>query len=398
MNLHYSGTVAALAAIFLAGVSSAQQIDSSLDVRVRSETAEGDAFAESSDATTIRLRAGLTARLTDALSAEFGGEATGKIDGEYATAPGAERPMIADPEVVEINTAFLQWRGKGGSMVRAGRQPLTYGNERFIGLSDFRQNQQTFDAVRFRTRIGMFTEVDYAYAGRAHGPLGDRGDAEDLEGDMHIGHITRSFGDFGTLTGQALALDLEDRPDLSSLTYGVRYSNNHQLSEAHGVGVGYAVEAARQVDYGNAAGSFDLDYVRLDARLEHPYLTVSGGLETLGGNGERGFQTPLATLARFQGNADVFLTTPASGLVDVYAGGTLNLFPASQRPVSLSMTHHDFSEEEGDADLGRELDLVATVTLSRRLTLEGAVARFDGAATGPADQSRAWLSLRYQTD
>ena len=43
-----------------------------------------------------------------------------------------------------------------------------------------------------------------------------------------------------------------------------------------------------------------------------------GGIEYLEGNGTIGFSTPLATLHKFQGFADVFLTTPASGITDAY--------------------------------------------------------------------------------
>jgi len=47
-------------------------------------------------------------------------------------------------------------------------------------------------------------------------------------------------------------------------------------------------------------------------------LTGLVGYEVLEGNGAIGFATPLATLHAFNGWADMFLTTPANGLKDLY--------------------------------------------------------------------------------
>lgn len=379
----------------MAAEMSGPSLEPVLDLRLRSETAEGDTYTSDSTATTLRVRAGLVARLSGALSAEIEGEGVAKLGGSYASVPGAERPMIADPEALELNTALLQWRGKDGTLLRAGRQRLSYDDERFVGAVDFRQNQQTFDAIRFRTRMGEALELDYAYAMTVHTPLGDRGPADDLEGDIHVVQLTRSFGDLGTLAGHALALDIDDRPDLSSLTIGVRYRNNHILSEAKGLGLGYMVEFARQTEHGSAMGAFDLDYLRAEAKLEHPHLTLAGGIESFEGNGTRAFSTPLATLAKFQGRADIFAVMPASGLVDAYLGGTVNLFSQSPRPMAISLTYHDFSSEAGDDDLGQEVDLVANWRLTKKVSLEAAYADFDSSRAGPGDLERAWLSLRY---
>lgn len=382
----------------LSAAQAAPAVDPVLDLRLRSETAESEAFASDSSATTLRVRAGLIARLSGALTAQIEGEGVAKLDGNYATAPGLERPMIADPEAFELNTALLQWRGKKGSMVQIGRQRLSYGNERFIGVVDFRQNQQTFDALRLRTRMGAAIEVDYAYAMRVHTPLGDRGPAEDLKGDIHLVQLTRSFGDLGTLAGQVLAIDIDDRPDMSSLTFGARYRNSHTLSEARGLGLGYMIEAAHQSEHGSAEGTFDLGYLAAEARLEHPAMTLTGGIESFEGNGERAFSTPLATLAKFQGRADVFTVMPADGLVDAYLGGAVNLSPASQRPIALNLTYHDFSSELGEDELGHEIDLVANWRLTDEVELEAAVADFDSAGAGPGDLRRVWVSLRYRLD
>lgn len=84
-------------------------------------------------------------------------------------------------------------------------------------------------------------------------------------------------------------------------------------------------------------------------------MTVKAGYEVLGSdNGEFGFSTPLATLHAFNGWADQFLATPATGLHDLsltlggaLAGGTW------------ALVYHDFKADESSAtvdDLGSEID------------------------------------------
>ena len=85
------------------------------------------------------------------------------------------------------------------------------------------------------------------------------------------------------------------------------------------------VEYAFQTEYGNNPGEFDLSMFRAQANMSHNGITAGIGIENLEGNGSRGFATPLATLHAFQGWADVFLGTPASGLRDIYVRGSWNI-------------------------------------------------------------------------
>ena len=77
----------------------------------------------------------------------------------------------------------------------------------------------------------------------------------------------------------------------------------------------------------------------------------------LGGDGVYGFQTPLATLHKFNGWADKFLATPSNGLEDLY----LALEGKTGR-FKWATIFHDFSANEGTAAYGSELDLVAAYT------------------------------------
>lgn len=123
--------------------------------------------------------------------------------------------------------------------------------------------------------------------------------------------------------------------------------------------------------------------------LKGPAHWASAGFERLDGNGRRGFQTPLATLHAYQGWADVFLSTPATGLRDLNlrAGTTVKMGPKA-RPLKLQAGVHDFTDDDGSMRLGREFDLMAGLSLTKILSAEVKAAFFDGA------RPQVWIAAR----
>ncbi len=138
------------------------------------------------------------------------------------------------------------------------------------------------------------------------------------------------------------------------------------------------------------------DYFHGEAFFTVSHTTLRAGYEQLGGDGSIGFSTPLATLHKFQGFADVFLTTPAGGIEDIYGTAQFDwkdgLFGAT---YTVFATYHDFKAERGGADLGKEGDagLAAAFTKHWSAEIKGAV--YDGVPT-IADRSILWASLRFQ--
>ncbi len=55
--------------------------------------------------------------------------------------------MVADPQNIEINRAQIRYAAHKAS-ITAGRQVLDLADQRFVGPAPWRQNEQTFDAVR----------------------------------------------------------------------------------------------------------------------------------------------------------------------------------------------------------------------------------------------------------
>lgn len=105
-----------------------------------------------------------------------------------------------------------------------------------------------------------------------------------------------------------------------------------------------------------------------------------------------GFATPLATLHKFQGWADMFLSTPGDGIEDAYVsvGGKLG-------PVKLAATYHDFQAESSSTDFGTEIDVVATWPVNKQFTVQAKYAAFDTDDSARyVDVDKYWLTLQLK--
>ncbi len=71
-------------------------------------------------------------------------------------------PVVADPENIELNRAQISYL-VDGTGVTVGRQRINLGNQRFVGSVGWRQNEQTFDAVRGQLKAGVVS-FDATYA------------------------------------------------------------------------------------------------------------------------------------------------------------------------------------------------------------------------------------------
>jgi hypothetical protein len=129
--------------------------------------------------------------------------------------------------------------------------------------------------------------------------------------------------------------------------------------------------------------------VELGAKVS--VLNLKAGYEVLGSDNEVGFKTPLATLHKFQGWADMFLSTPYDGVEDLYGsvGGKVG-------PVKLAAVYHDFQAEDSSEDFGTEVDLVATWPVMKGLTLQAKYATFNSDSDRYSDTDKVWLSAQYK--
>jgi hypothetical protein len=364
-----------------------------VDARLRYETVDQDGFANEAKALTLRARLGYETPAWQGFKALVEAEGVTALSDDYNSTTNGQvgYPVVLDPEAAEINRAQVSWTGEKASVV-VGRQRVILGNARFVGNVGFRQNEQTFDAVRTAFKLTPTTTVTWVYVDRVRRILGDDSPQGEWDSDSHLVQVETPTP-IGQLTGYGYLLDFETAPLQSSATWGARLTGSRPL--ASGPAVTWDAEYARQGDYGGNPVDFDLDYLALAAGLKTETRYAGVGFERLDGDGARGFGTPLATLHAYQGWADLFLATPASGLRDlnVKAGITL---PVGARKLKLAAAIHDFTDADGALDYGREVDASASMALTPALTLEFKAARFDGELPAFADRTKVWVTLELK--
>jgi len=187
--------------------------------------------------------------------------------------------------------------------------------------------------------------------------------------------VRRIFGDSRYLAGHvaevkvkakpavvrayALSLDWDD-PMLagaSTLTFGAELSGSRALTHWKAL---YELEYAVQSDTADNPSSIDADYLHAMVGAARDALTLRVGYEKLDGSDADGrFSTPLATLHKFNGWADLFLGTPADGLVDTY-------FQVSGKRgrTGWLARYHQFDAATGSANYGDEIDAQVTYKTS----------------------------------
>ena len=360
-----------------------------LDVRLRYELVDQDGFAREADALTLRTRLGFETPRRNGLSVLIEAENTAHLAGDFADTvdPAPGFPVIADPEMTELNRLQISYENAQKAGLTLGRQYLVLDDQRFVGPVGFRQNSQTFDAIDLTSGAALPVRLRYAYIDTVHRLFGDDHPLGEFDSNSHLAEaaVDTPLGEAALF---ALVLDFENAPGLSSQTWGARLAGAREA-------LSWRVEYARQSEHAGNPAKFDVDHVRAEADYAFEAVRLGAGVQILGGDGANASQTPLATLHKYQGAADAFLTRPAEGLRDLYLHASVTLPGALPRPLTLRAAVHDFASDDGDLDFGSELDLSAGLALTDRIDLEAKAALFDGGPSGPADRTKLWLTLTY---
>jgi hypothetical protein len=394
------GTMAALA---VAGPACAQDLilKPIAEARIRYEHVDQDGLVQKADALTLRVRGGAQA-VSGAFSATVVGQGTLAVsdkyyDGLHGT---AARPIVADPQDVALYIAQIQYKTKTATLT-AGRQKIALDDERFVGNVAFRNNAQTFDAVRAEIMPAKGLKLDVAYAWSVRtiwGVDGVGSRQQAVSGDNIFANLSYVTS-VGTVTGFAYLVDQDEAAvqglRLSSQTFGARLMGNQALSKS--VKLSYQLSYARQSDYHRNPNDYSADYWLADATLDLRGWKLNAGYEVLGadkGLALTSFQTPLGTNFKFQGWADKFLTTPANGIRDLYVSGGYGwkqLGPLTG--VSMGATWHRFDGDRLDQHYGNEIDLLVSAKL-KRTALSIRYAHYDARAMA-TDTEKLWLQADW---
>lgn len=323
------------------------------------------------------------------------------FDGQAPNSRG--QTPVADPERTDVNRYWLQfvkkeWAGLG---IKSGRQRIKLDDDRWIGNVGWRQNEQTFDAVRAQTTLGVDKLLlQYIYAWDVHRIFANEGAAGQLDYDPNAHFLNVGYQASKALKAVAFAYLVDpDTPAYAafgSATYGARFTGVIAISDD--VSIPYQASYAYQTDWGRNQVSYDAHYAYVEGGLEYkPLGTVFFGYEHLGSDTDARIVTPFSTAHKFNGFADVFLNNGGlRGLRDFYVSFAPKM---PFKKWKARFWFHQFWDDQGGDDLGQEYDFVTTYALNEYVSFLWKVAYFDGgknrSPTASATRSTVQTTFKF---
>jgi hypothetical protein len=316
----------------------------------------------------------------------------------------ARYPLVNDPDVARLNRLQFAWSPIKAFTATVGRQQVLIDDQRFVGDVGWRQNGQTFDAARAEFAVGGLSGT-YVYVDRVNRVLGP---ASDWASDSHLLNLAYAATPQLRLEGFVYALDFANSVVNNSITEGARVTGKAPFGPAQ---LAYGATWADQKNHhSGSAPPFDLAYWDLDLAATWARFTGKVDYEVLGGDGVRGFTTPLGTTHAFNGWADAWVSPGGNksfvdGLKDL--SGSLAWRPPIKAPFffapELTAIYHEFHDQKTGAALAHEFDALATVSFSKQLTGLVKFADFrrnglvpSGTAAPPPSRTKVWVGFEYR--
>lgn len=368
-----------------------------VDFRYRYETVDEAGFADNAKGGTLRSRLTLTTAVLAGFSGQLEADNVSNVGpNDYNSTENGrtQYPVIADPQGTDLNQAWIQYKNALAA-AKLGRQRIVQGSERFVGGVGWRQNEQTYDGLRSILSPLQGLSVDLSYVDKVHRIFGpdDGAFPSEFKGDNYFVRADYAITENHSVAGFGYIIDVDKQEGYpagrtvnnSSDSYGLEYHG--KLFDTVTLAATYAV----QTDGGDSTLHYDADYYMAEAGVTLVGVTFKGTYEVLGSDNNVGFQTPYATLHKFQGWADKFLVTPGAGIED--ANVSIN---GKIGPVALGAVYHDFQAESSSEDWGNEVDLVATWPVLSYLTLQAKYANFNSDSAAYQDTQKLWLTVQLK--
>lgn len=365
----------------------------SFSARVRYESVEQDNALKDADALTVRTTLGYKTGAFHGFTGFVEVEDVSDITDNYNNAAGenGDYSVIADANNTEVNQAYLQYNF-GDNEIKFGRQEIFYRQtpfHRFVGNVLWRQNHQSYDAVRFTSKALPDTKFEYSYISEIHSIFGeDKNTVLIKDGDIdvsaHLASVQYSGLPIGTVSAYAHLVDYDDAEAISNKIIGVRLNGAQSVTEDFKVI--YTAEFAQQDDYKDGTQE-DHDYILAEIGGKYKGWLAKVSHEVQEGDGTTSFKTRLGTNHAYQGWADQFLATPAQGLEDTYVTVVGKVLGAK-----LVMAYHDFETDEDSIDAGEEFDILLAKKFAKHYTVGLKYADYDaGDLAGKVDTEKFWV-------
>ncbi|MEM9388122.1 MAG: alginate export family protein [Pseudomonadota bacterium] len=313
--------------------------------------------------------------------------------------------VVADPQGIEFDEAYLSYKGLPDTSLKVGRQYVSFRtapSHRFVGTVPWRQNWQSMDAVRLVNRSVADLTLDYVYVHNVNRIFGENNDNEALANSPMNSHLLNvKYGGLrvGEIEGFYYRLDYDNdtlpAPFTDRATLGLKFQGDAQLSER--LKFLYLAEISQQSAIGDNPSAFDsADQYRVEAGLNFGFgLTAKVAYEVLESSNGASFSTPLATVHAFQGWADRLIGFPGGGVEDLYVVG-MSTLPGS---IKMMTTFHNYQSAADGIEYGSEFNIQFTKKI-RRFTLQLKHASYFGDEEPSAgalafDKTITWFTTRW---
>jgi hypothetical protein len=373
-----------------------------VDARLRMEDVDQEPLVNDAHAITLRARLGFETGKAWNTALLVEGEGLVPLRNDYRPDPLVAAmttyPVVADAEAYEVNRFQFTNTSLPGTTITLGRQRILLDDQRFIGNSGWRQNEQTFDALRLVNKSVANLTLDATYlnrVNRVNGPDSPQGVYKGDSGLLNASYQTKA----GKITGFSYLLDFENIAGVpaavrdSTSTYGLRFAGELPVGKAK---LGYIGSYAQQTDYADNPLDFDLAYWNLEGTVTFRQFGAGAGIEVLEGNGVKGFTTPLASLHKFQGWADKFTGTPPNGIKDKYLNLSATLKAVARLDtLGFIVSYHDYAAEHISADYGHEWDASIAAKYKRANLLLKYADYAQGVPGVARDTDKLWVQVEF---
>ena len=302
-----------------------------------------------------------------------------------------DHDTVPDPEGTTVYQAYLENQTLPATRLRAGRQEIQFEDGRYVAVSNWRQQGQSFEAVLLETKALPGWTVSVANANRILG-------AAELQ---EVDHFAMLEADFQGIEGHHIYLHafLLDSPggtpaDRDSATYGVRITGGLPAVE-------YFLQYDMQQAYADNSddGGYLLDAfaaVRFAGFRAGPGYNVISGAD----GSTRPFDTLFGTTHLFNGYADQF-TGSKGGKLTPGIRDTYLLVGGSRMGHRWHVAYHSFAQEVSSDAYGTELDAAVGRPITRELNVDLIFAMYtpdsgNDSGIGELDVTKYWVRADYK--
>jgi len=299
------------------------------------------------------------------------------------------KSVIPDTQGGSLTQGYLAFSSNNNWQVKAGRQSLSFDNERMVGALEYWQTPQSFDAISAQYNDQMNWNIQYAYLDKVHRIFGRDAKAELPTDDPRNAYLTQRpaselgehelkghFVNIGFRTENNLQLvaynyliDNQDQALFSSKTLGIRISDEFKPNS---IKYRYNVEFSWQKDAYNNTDDYQAWYNLVEGSIQYKSHIFQLSQETFSQDKGIGFKTSLGTNHKFQGWADVFASYAGQkGLRD-----TFFTYRGRHKKLRWRFVYHDFNTYGRGQKIGYEFDIELAYRLTRKWQLKAVYADY----------------------